>query len=826
MSGNKLRPTVFAGVTALMGVLSLLAADPLPVVEVEGQPLAANIQRVVGTLATLGAPLPGELCEQIAAAGRARDAEALQKLLDPRVLLSVQINPEARVKVARGPAGAGLQQAGWTPVLIKVINESGGTQRLRLRSPQAGPGYAGVAKLSMERQRQESLRLNENTNGANDRFLEVEMFTQPPMAESLNGLAVEYLLALIYSSEAGRRDATIGVDAGQGGEDPGFRAEVAVLFDVRTAVAVRMTVHDEDGTPTVGRFLFRDAHGHVHPPQTKRLAPDLFFQPHIYRADGETVLLPPGEFTMSFGRGPEYRWRTRGVKVPAAGAAGIAVRLERWVNPRAHGFFSGDHHIHASGCAHYLQPTVGVGPGDMFRQVKGEALNVGCVLTWGPGFDHQQRYFSPAADQLSEPLTVLKYDLEVSGFGSQALGHVCLLNLKEQIYPGADGARNWPTWTVPVLRWAKRQGAVTGCAHSGSGLQIEPAAAARRLMVALDTNRDGRLDAGEAGAGLLPEPFDRTDSDRDAALTLTEITASHDRVADVLPNLAIPELNSVGAQEIFVTTALGLCDFISAMDTARVREWNCWYHLLNCGFPLKVSGETDFPCMSGTRVGQGRVYVQLGATNRVDFSAWCEGLRTGRGYVSDGYAHALQFSVNGVAPGGGVALPEAGQVKVRAVVAFSPETPLEVYYGGAMPAGGPRLIGDTVNLYETTGPGVFRDERRRVELIVNGRAVAEREVPADGREHELNFAVPVGRSSWVALRHFPQLHTNPVNVLVAGRPVRASRASARWVVECIEQLWRVRQRAIAAGDRAEARRTYDEVIAMYRRIAAEAPEGS
>jgi hypothetical protein len=30
----------------------------------------------------------------------------------------------------------------------------------------------------------------------------------------------------------------------------------------------------------------------------------------------------------------------------------------------------------------------------------------------------------------------MKYDIEVSGFGSEALGHVCLLNLKEQVYPG------------------------------------------------------------------------------------------------------------------------------------------------------------------------------------------------------------------------------------------------------------------------------------------------------------------------------------------------------------------------------------------------------
>ena len=61
----------------------------------------------------------------------------------------------------------------------------------------------------------------------------------------------------------------------------------------------------------------------------------------------------------------------------------------------------------------------------MFRQVKGEGLNVGCVLTWGPGFDYQQQFFAPAADKRSEPLTLMKYDIEISGFGSEALGHVC-----------------------------------------------------------------------------------------------------------------------------------------------------------------------------------------------------------------------------------------------------------------------------------------------------------------------------------------------------------------------------------------------------------------
>src|SRR5688572_6990224 len=160
-----------AAAASLAGAPGSASAGVLPVVSAEGQPLAAAIERVVAALDQLGAPLPRALRRELTAAGQARDARRLQELLDSHVLLAVQINPEARVKVERGPAPARLQQAGYTPVLVKVVNESGGTQRLRIGSPQSGPVYAGVAKLSMERQRQEHLRENENTSGRTDRFL-------------------------------------------------------------------------------------------------------------------------------------------------------------------------------------------------------------------------------------------------------------------------------------------------------------------------------------------------------------------------------------------------------------------------------------------------------------------------------------------------------------------------------------------------------------------------------------------------------------------------------------------------------------------------------
>lgn len=806
------------------------SANALGVVAVDGQPLAANVERVVTAFDQLGAPLPSALRTQLADAGRRRDAPQLQALLDAHVLLAVHINPEARVKVARGPAAANLQQAGYTPVLVKIANESGGTQRLRIGSPQAGPVYAGMSQLSGERMQQRHLRENENTERRRDRFLEVEVFGAPPMAPNLSGLEVEYAVALIYSHEAGRREATLTCDVGQGTQDLGFRAELPVLFNVKPAVAVKLRVADFDGAPTTGRFMFVDAQGHVFPPQAKRLAPDLFFQKHIYRADGETVLLPPGELTMFFGRGPEYRWSQRKVRIAETGSVDVSVKLERWVHPAAYGFFSGDHHVHASGCAHYTSPSEGVEPADMFRQVKGEALNVGSVLTWGPGFDYQQQFFSATMDKLSEPLTVMKYDIEVSGFGSQALGHVCLLNLKEQIYPGAQGSKGWPTWTLPVLKWTKAQGGVAGYAHSGSGLQINPGAAAKRLLEQLDANRDGRLDANEAGrvgtaggAALLPEAFGASDRDGDGVVSAQELEASHERAAHELPNLAIPELNSVGAQEIFVTAALGACDFISAMDTDRISEWNAWYHLLNCGLPVKASGETDFPCMSGTRVGQGRSYVQLGRVERVDYARWCEGIAQGRSYVSDGYAHALEFRVDGKTPGEAVRREAGGMVRVQAKVAFSPETPLEPAYGGVMPVGGRRHVGDTVIRREQQAVDErYAGGRRLVELVVNGRVAASREVAADGREHAVEFTVPIEQSSWVALRQFPQLHTNPVDVLVAGKPIRAARESAQWALGCIDQLWRVRGARIAAAERGAAEQAYAEARAYYRRVAAEA----
>lgn len=801
---------------ALVLALSQLlpAVEKPAVVKEEGQPVAANAERVLKSLDFLGTPLPKELTKSLEAAIVKQDATEIQKLLDDRVLFVVNINPESRVKVARGPADAVLQQAGWTPVLVKIANESTIKKRLVIGSTQGGPVYSGQGRNERDPKADTTIV---------KRFAQLEMFQQPPMTQNLSGLKVEYAIGLIYSTESGKREITVNFDVGQGTQDLGFRAETPVVFDVKPAIPVKLKVLDFDGKPTVGRFTFRDAAGHVYPPQAKRLGVDLFFQQQIYRADGGTVLLPPGIFTVEYGRGPEYHVIMQKIEVkylvkteirpgvftnPPPDAPPIeqnfTFKLQRWINPADYGYYSGDHHIHAAGCAHYTNPTEGIMPEDMFLHVKGEALNVGCCLTWGPCYDFQRKFFDAKPWERSEPFTVLKYDVEVSGFGSQSLGHVNLLNLRDQTYPGSEGTKTkgWPTWTTPLMKWAKAQGGVTGYAHSANGLGVNPEASTRRLFVALDKGTKGHITKDDAASGSLPLPeaFGKLDTDEDGKVTEIELRKGTDRTFSKLPNLLIPNMDGIGAQEICVTSALGVCDFISAMDTDRVAEWNCWYHILNCGFPLKVSGETDFPCITGSRVGQGRVYVDLGKVDMIDYGAYCKGIAAGKSYVSDGYAHAFRFHVGNGKLGDTIKVKAGTKLPVAAKVAFDQQ----MYLGTAN--GGRQAPSDT----------------RLVELIVNGQVVAKKTVPADQKLHDISFEYAPTKSSWIALRSYPQLHTNPVFVTVDDKPIRASRDSAKWCVGVIEQLWRVRESNIKPDERAEAKKTFGEAIAIYKKIAGEA----
>jgi len=110
-----------------------------------------------------------------------------------------------------------------------------------------------------------------------------------------------------------------------------------------------------------------------------------------------------------------------------------------------------------------------------------------------------------------------------------------------------------------------------------------------------------------------------------------------------------------------------------------------------------------------------------------------------------------------------------------------------------------------------------------VELIVNGLPVASQTVPSDGTLTRLIFPKPeITRSSWVAIRQFPSAHTNPIKVIVDGKPIRASRESAEWCLAAVDQCWKQKGSSYAEAEMAEAKAAYEHARKTYRRIMAEA----
>src|SRR5207244_6475812 len=93
--------------------------------------------------------------------------------------------------------------------------------------------------------------------------------------------------------------------------------QIPYVVDTAPAVLVRLRVRDHDGTPVMAALTFRDSHGRVYPSVSRRLAPDFGFHPQVYRKDGETVALQPGNYTVTWTRGPEYLVQRRQITVPA-----------------------------------------------------------------------------------------------------------------------------------------------------------------------------------------------------------------------------------------------------------------------------------------------------------------------------------------------------------------------------------------------------------------------------------------------------------------------------------------------------------------------------
>ena len=108
-----------------------------------------------------------------------------------------------------------------------------------------------------------------------------------------------------------------------------------------------------------------------------------------------------------------------------------------------------------------------------------------------------------------------------------------------------------------------------------------------------------------------------------------------------------------------------------------------------------------------------------------------------------------------------------------------------------------------------------------VELVINGYPVAKQNLVADGALRDLTFDAKIERSSWLAVRILPSSHTNPIWVLVGGKPVRASRRSAEWCRKGVDQCWSQKERFIKREELAQAKADYEHARQTYQRLISE-----
>lgn len=196
-------------------------------------------------------------------------------------------------------------------------------------------------------------------------------------------------------------------------------------------------------------------------------------------------------------------------------------------------------------------------------------------------------------------------------------------------------------------------------------------------------------------------------------------------------------------------------------------------------------------------------------------------MQAGRNYVSDGKSHLMDFTVNGVEGGtrdSEVPLDRSGRVKVTVKASANLE---------ASP-------NDAVRNARYDAKPYWDLERARigirpevpVEIVVDGAVVATQPLLAGGTIRDLTFDIPIERSSWIAARILPSSHTNPVFVLVGGKPIRASRESVQWCLTAVNQCWTQKSPKIRATELDAARQAHDHARQVYIQRLAETAQGA
>jgi len=465
-------------------------------------------------------------------------------------------------------------------------------------------------------------------------------------------------------------------------------------------------VDDATGEETPARVYHTAADGKPYTP------PDSYerlatLNRHVFHTPGRyTTRVPVGRLVIDVAKGFEYDVARTTLDVKAGEHQPVTIRLKRMVDLYARGWRSGSNHVHMN-YAGNLHNT----PANMLLMARAEDMSMTSLQIANKDnrvLDY--RHYTPG--QAHHPVSGGDYLMHVGQeYRPPFYGHISLFNLKEHLIS-------------PF---------VTG--YEGTGIEsLYP------------SNTDiFRYAKQQGGIGAYVHPY-YADGD---PLETNLGTAKGFPVDVALEALSYHELWSQSAGDAPLLV---------------------WYHALNNGFRVPVTGGED--SISSLHrvelVGVSRGYFHIG-DQPFTWDSWMKALLAGKGFVTNG--PLLQFAANGAGMGEEVTLPAGGG---------------RVTFSGAL---------DSIVPVE------------RFELVANGQVVQTFPLTGDKRHATFELPLEVKASGWYSLRAIgaphtfpventrPQAVTNPIYVMVGSQPIR-SKASADYFVRWIDKLT-----AMASADR-------------------------
>jgi hypothetical protein len=410
----------------------------------------------------------------------------------------------------------------------------------------------------------------ENAGGSTARvsadFIGSTMRSQFADSELAPGKTGGYFLRVV-ESQPGMRQGRLLVHAG------GHDVSTDILFDVRRLVRLEVKLLDDDGKAGAARVYLTASDGLAYAPTGSiNRYTAMSAEPFFHAEDSFSVDLPAGKALIEATRGQEYELTSRTVDLAPGSAAPVTIRLKRWANMAAKGWYSADAHIHANYTADHHQV---IDLRDVRLYAHAEDLNNANMLVANSGdaFLHDIQYFEGKPNSLSDSRFIIYFNEEMRNRGPY--GHMAFFKLKQLVYPlytgfpGTPYDEDYPA-NYAQAEAAKKQDAAVTYVHPAMAPNFE--------------------DVGGAGAKELPV------------------------------DVALEQVDAM--------------DVVSSVD--EIAAMALWYRLLNCGFRLAISAGTDsFTNVADHYTpGGGRVYVNAG--NPLRYDNWVRAYKQGRSFATNG----------------------------------------------------------------------------------------------------------------------------------------------------------------------------------------------